>query len=97
MNSELFNLVPPLLNISRFVTVDEVSFNYCNEEYIKNKTHVYFFLSISVIDAMYQDFLAFFQSYSGEQEAFDLLLNYEEVRNFCFICGKCCFCKSYNQ
>ncbi|CAL1282614.1 unnamed protein product [Larinioides sclopetarius] len=32
-----------------------------------------------VFDAMYQDFLSFFQSYSGEQEAFDLLLNYEEL------------------
>ncbi|KAF8770654.1 hypothetical protein HNY73_018158 [Argiope bruennichi] len=32
-----------------------------------------------VIDAMFQDFLSFFQSYSGEQEVFDLLLNYEEL------------------
>ncbi|GFS99260.1 nuclear pore complex protein Nup107 [Nephila pilipes] len=32
-----------------------------------------------VIDSMYQDFLSFYQSYSGEQDAFDLLLNYEEI------------------
>ncbi|GFR16748.1 nuclear pore complex protein Nup107 [Trichonephila clavata] len=32
-----------------------------------------------VIDSMYQDFLSFYQSYCGEHDAFDLLLNYEEI------------------
>ncbi|GIY30246.1 nuclear pore complex protein Nup107 [Caerostris extrusa] len=32
-----------------------------------------------IIESMYQDFLSFFQSYAGEQEAFNLLFNYEEL------------------